>query len=627
MKSPTTEIERETSSRLMNRTVLGLLAAGLLLRLALLGLPGFRQDIQWYVSVSDVLRTEGLLDAYGAQERVEGQLLNYFPFALEILWLLSPLVAGAKATGIAWLPGAIHRIPAVFADIGIAWLLYLAVMCRRRPTADSPSIERIPRWIQGRTVLLLALFNPGPLYVGAGYGQMDSVGLLGVVAAVFLCETRRPAWSGFCMGLAIGFKMQPIIFLPALLFVVWLREGAGGVLKWIGGALAAVGIPLLPFIATHRLGIVWSHTIGANLDWSRHLTTGAFNAWGLARNPLLPDVLPLEMFFDGNGTLSAQSPLASLTYRRLGFLLFGLGHAGAMVALWKYRAREGSAWWFLAAVGLLFFSFTTRVHERYLLAAILFAMPVVAVSPRLDRRVAYGLLSTVLFVNLLVIAPPNGTVQPLETIPRVYQAGCGILLLLGCAWLVLPPLAGGRAGWSAEWRRAGAWTIGVLTVCGLAAGVTWVRSASWRTQGHLQDLQYAEPPVQGWGLTHRGLSNGRNVLQVDGRLWARGLGTHASSRTVFEVEGPTRLMGAVGVDDETREHKRGHLTAMIRVDGEAVFESEPLISSGKAQAFTIDLPNALNQLELVSDSGEAAHDDHADWLGMRLAGGSVGESR
>ena len=49
-----------------------------------------------------------------------------------------------------------------------------------------------------------------------------------------------------------------------------------------------------------------------------------------------------------------------------------------------------------------------------------------------------------------------------------------------------------------------------------------------------------------------------------------------------------------------------------------MFESESLVSSGKAQSFSIDLPNMLNRLELVTDSGEAAHDDHADWLGMRL---------
>ena len=614
------------------RIVIGLFGAALLVRLLLLPLPGFQQDVNWYVSVAALLHTEGVLGAYEPeiQARAEGGIVNYLPLALEVLWALSPVVEVAKNTGVEWLPGAIHRLPAILADLLIAGLLYLAfVRPRAVATGSNPPLWRMTP-LQGRALLAVILFNPGPLYIGAGFGQTDAVAVLGIVASLVFLNFGRHGWSGVCAGLALGFKMQVLVLMPALAVAVLLRshgQSSDSLVRrsglWGAGFLGALVLPWIPYILSGKAGTAWNATLGTNLAWSLNLSSGAFNLWALTLNPLLPDILPLEMLFSSEGMLPASGIVAAFTHRRAGLLLFAAGYALVLAVSWRQRRQDLLGWWLVASAAYLFFTFTTRVHERYLLAFMPLAVPLVIGSSCWFRRAAFALLSASYVLNLLTIAPVSGEARLLSDIPGWARYLGGVMTLLGGAWLVLPPRGPARWAWK-SWRYASAWVLVVAITGATLTGLTAQRADPWRKQTHLQDIPI-EVVQPHWLLQHRmGLSvNDPNPgpLTVGGVIGARGIGMHAPSRLAFDVEGPVELRGSVGVDDETLVHARGSLVASVLVNGATQFTSGMLKSGGQPQAFAIPLPNSLNRLELVLDSRGPDLDDHADWLGMRLTGG------
>ncbi len=595
-----------------------LLGVALLARLLLLTLPGFRQDVSWYVTLGEVLYSDGLLEGYDHPERVSGLVVNYFPLALTLLWVISPLLMLAKSSAIAWLPGAIHRLPAIAADLAIAWLLYRTIR-NQSPTSKPAAEKEGPALTPSIAVLALALFNPGPLYVGAGYGQMESVAMLGIVGSVLLLLRGKPAWSGLCAGLALGFKMQVLVLMPALAVLALLRCRIKGVIVWSALCIPTLFLPWLPFILAGKAHAAWQSTFVLNSDWSRHLSSGAFNVWALTHNPLLPDLLPLELFFSEDGTISTGSLLAFFTYRRVGLLLFAAGYAAAIALLYRFRNERQIDWWFLAAVGYLFFAFPTRIHERYLLSFLILSLPIIVLYRSWPRRLCFGLLSLVYPVNLLVIAPLSGNSPELADIPHALRFFCGALTLAAGAWLLMPPCGESACRWPRPKRAVIGWCTGVTLIFVVLSLFSNMRTEEWRDRQHLQDIPFAEPPAEHWLIAHqRGLSVDRNALTVDGTIWARGLGMHAASHVVFDVTGPSRLRGAVGIDDETLVYARGELAACIIVNGATTFESGPLHSGKPPAQIAIELPNDLNRLELHLDPRGVDLDDHADWLGMAI---------
>src|SRR3990167_5835544 len=86
---------------------------------------------------------------------------------------------------------AFHKVWAIAADVGIAWLIYITTR---------------KRWLAA-----LVLFNPAFFYNSASWGQIESVPVFFLVAA-FL--TRRPILSATSFILALLTKQSSIIFIP-----------------------------------------------------------------------------------------------------------------------------------------------------------------------------------------------------------------------------------------------------------------------------------------------------------------------------------------------------------------------------------------------------------------------------
>jgi alpha-galactosidase len=102
-----------------------------------------------------------------------------------------------------------------------------------------------------------------------------------------------------------------------------------------------------------------------------------------------------------------------------------------------------------------------------------------------------------------------------------------------------------------------------------------------------------------------------NPLQIAGKKFERGLGTHADSLLYIELNGgSTRFNAQVGVDDEV--NRAGSVEFRILADGKPLFKSGMIKSGDAPKAVDVDV-TGVSLLILAVDSGDDMNYDHADW--------------
>jgi hypothetical protein len=123
---------------------------------------------------------------------------------------------------------------------------------------------------------------------------------------------------------------------------------------------------------------------------------------------------------------------------------------------------------------------------------------------------------------------------------------------------------------------------------------------------------------QGWGALHFDRSVEGRTLRMRDRTYARGLGTHAPSRLLFEIPpGLDEFAATVGIDDETAG--AGTAVARVRLDGVEVYRSGLLTGLSEPETVRVPLKGA-RQLELLADDGgDGQRYDHVNWADARFA--------
>ncbi len=123
---------------------------------------------------------------------------------------------------------------------------------------------------------------------------------------------------------------------------------------------------------------------------------------------------------------------------------------------------------------------------------------------------------------------------------------------------------------------------------------------------------------QSWGSPRAGLSVDGHPLVIAGRLYPHGVGTHAHSELIIDLNGSAKEFRAVaGVDGEVRE--LGSVVFVVRVDGQEVQRTPVLRGAGPSSTdITVDLTDAQRMTLIVEDAGDHIHYDHADWADAML---------
>ncbi len=119
---------------------------------------------------------------------------------------------------------------------------------------------------------------------------------------------------------------------------------------------------------------------------------------------------------------------------------------------------------------------------------------------------------------------------------------------------------------------------------------------------------------QDWGSLQRDLSVWGKPLQIGDRKFSEGLGTHANSELVFELEEPwERFEAWVGVDAAMRQYKEASVVFKVLGDGRELFQSGVMRAETPAARVSVPLAGVRQLKLVVTDAGDGRNCDHADW--------------
>jgi predicted membrane-bound dolichyl-phosphate-mannose-protein mannosyltransferase len=405
--------------------LLAIIVSGLLLRAFIAGIwlprSGFGTDIGDFTAWAVRLARVGPSAFY-----VPGLFSDYPPGYLYVLWglgsighALQPFVGLDVTSGLV-------KIPAILADAGVAWLLFLT----SRRFLGGWVGDTAGEWI-GIVAATVYLFNPGVIFDSSVWGQVDSVGMLAVLASVYLLARGWTEAAAATAVLAMLLKFQFGFMIPIVLLIGLKRhlfgrstdpdqDGRPDVLRILTSLAAGLGtlvILIFPFgLSVWSPGSSSASLFGKFLEAAntyKGLSINAFNVWMNPWSALAaarePGGLTPSLFWGDDQTVVAVVGSLSVTWQLVGITLFLGVAAAAAYALWR---RDDATGILVATllVAVAFFVVPTRVHERYLFPALVLGAPLVVRGAR--WAIAYVVLSVAFFANIYGVYTADWSFSP-----------------------------------------------------------------------------------------------------------------------------------------------------------------------------------------------------------------------
>ena len=121
----------------------------------------------------------------------------------------------------------------------------------------------------------------------------------------------------------------------------------------------------------------------------------------------------------------------------------------------------------------------------------------------------------------------------------------------------------------------------------------------------------------GWGTPESQKSVDGHSLRIAGREFARGVGTHAVSTFMINLDGKGRRFSAkVGLDDEANE--KGSVQFFVLGDKNVLWQSGVMRKGVAAGRISVDVRMVKLLGLLVTDADDGIDYDHADWCDAKL---------
>ena len=370
----------------------------LIVRAILIPAQGHVTDVATFESWMNTLLKVGPRDFYNT-----AGFVDYPPGYMLVLWLVGVVYHATAAYG-DFTGDAMRvfvKLPAVIADIGIGYLVYL--MARRT-------------WPVAAAIVAMAVFalNPASWLVSAYWGQADSVAAVFLVWSLYLAVTRRFEAAWVMLAFAVLIKPQPLVIAPLLL--IWQVRVQG--FTWRLALVPVLGLLVayfgsLPFApASDPIGVLaWLYDrYHSGIGVYPYNSVNALNLYSINRDFYQPDTQPITFF---------GLDLGPQYYWGMGIFL-ALTAAVAW-RLWRVLAttededaREVTFYTACFVVALGFFMVVTRQHERYLFTALALAPLVWNASPvmRLVTVILSATFSYNLFYALEYLAAPSQDLHP-----------------------------------------------------------------------------------------------------------------------------------------------------------------------------------------------------------------------
>jgi hypothetical protein len=147
----------------------------------------------------------------------------------------------------------------------------------------------------------------------------------------------------------------------------------------------------------------------------------------------------------------------------------------------------------------------------------------------------------------------------------------------------------------------------------------------------VSDLPY-QVIANGYGPVEKDKSNGERpagdgrVLTLNGTTYQKGLGTHASSEVIVNLNGQyATFLADIGVDDEVGN--AGSVVFQVFLDDLKVFDSGLMTGASATRSISVDVTGHNKMQLVVTDGGTNGIDsDHGDWANARLTAVATGST-
>ena len=118
--------------------------------------------------------------------------------------------------------------------------------------------------------------------------------------------------------------------------------------------------------------------------------------------------------------------------------------------------------------------------------------------------------------------------------------------------------------------------------------------------------------TSGWSVPKANLDIAGKAITIGGQQFTNGVGTHAASTFRVDLAGKAkRFFARVGLDD-TAEGK-GSVEFIVAGDGKVLWQSGLLLGGKPALPVDVDVTGVRVLALRVTDGGDGATSDHADW--------------
>ncbi len=394
--------------------------AGLLIRVALLPVPGLLPDLEGFARWAHGIATGGFTTIYD-----DGLV---YPALVPWIWgglsLVQPALRASADMSDPTVFGAL-KVPGVVADIGLALAVGYGLRAR-------------PRWAFAAAAALL--LHPALIHISAWWGQFDSIYGLAAVVAWLLISAGRPGWAAMALAAMVTTKPQAVVLLVP--YGAWYlgRLGPRGLVRPVAAGLLTIVVLWLPFLAAGGPQ-AWLANLAANQDGPFGvLSLRAWNPWWIIQ----------VVASNGEFAIDSDTVGGLLTFRQIGLILAVLFELPIFLAVLRSPTPRTLAWG-VAAAQLAALMTLTTMHERYAFVAV--AMLPLAFP---DRR-AVGLwlaLSVVFTLNVLAAVPPTPEVGALLPVGGVLGVVGSYAMALITIATVLVLARGGGGGDDGRARAA-----------------------------------------------------------------------------------------------------------------------------------------------------------------------------
>nr|MBP9814615.1 NPCBM/NEW2 domain-containing protein [Candidatus Woesebacteria bacterium] len=515
----------------------------------------------------------------------------------------------------------ISKLVPIIADFGIAaLLLYIGKNSKRLGFPDiSTKIFDLTYYELAAVAYLL---SPLSLIDGAWWGQVDSLGVCIFLTALVLALKRQPFLAGTIFMLAMMTKLQNMIYGPVFFLFIWQSLGFTGLVKAIGGAMFGfVGLNSEFFLSRNADRVFASLT--ENYDYFPWMSLNAYNLWWIVTS--------------GRGMITSDklSIIGMVNAKTIGLITFSSFYLFATLRQYIIGLQQNSkltlkhALESLIIVNAAFFLFQTQSHDRYafplsvfllLWAPFYIAGYNILTQYRLKIMAwMYTVYTIFYFYNLhtaLIANYPNNGIpilsaltQPIFTIPTA-------LILLGLFGVFLIQLIHNS--------QVSKYVAILSCVCAISAVSMLNRPLLTKQPVNLTKIT---PFVyeQGYGRrqvnksinSYIGGPNKWNRLSVQYVFYPTGIGTHANSREIYDLNRKfTKFTTDVGIDTESGT--KASAIFEIYGDDKLLYRSEVMGRFSMPAHAEVSVKGVKYLKLITTDAGDGIFDDHTDWLNPML---------